>query len=150
MRQECKCQHNARNSAFDDKIGLFKNDQGEDLLYLEKNVQNAIELIVNKIREGGEIPDLSQYLKKEDIKDQEVSQNSLWSSEKITDKITYEMTHIGNLNIAGLYADYRNKTLNPIVPINMDDESFIDIETYLSNISGSDEQVFYAFYQEEE
>lgn len=50
MRQECKCQHNARNSSFDDKIGLFKNEQGEDISYLEKNVQNAIELLVEKCK----------------------------------------------------------------------------------------------------
>ena len=50
MRQECKCQHNARNSSYDDKVGLFKDEQGKDISYLEKNVQNAIELLVEKCK----------------------------------------------------------------------------------------------------
>lgn len=45
MRRSCSCDHQARNVLFDDSIGLFNN------LNKTKNIQNAIEILFNKITE---------------------------------------------------------------------------------------------------
>lgn len=54
MRHECECQHNARNIHYQDATGIFgvqgsSNGEYEKYKGLERNVQNAIEILSKKI-----------------------------------------------------------------------------------------------------
>lgn len=70
MRHECECQHNARNIHFQDTVKIFGDpnaDVGsaEKTLYenyksIERNVQNAIELLASKI--GNHTDELSSLI----------------------------------------------------------------------------------------
>lgn len=64
MRHECECDHNARNIHFQDTVKIFGNPEAEagsderqkyeKYKDIERNVQNAIELVAGKIDESQE------------------------------------------------------------------------------------------------
>ena len=48
MRRECQCEHSARNTHYEDNLGLFDNHDDKT-----RNVQNAIDLLDQKIDDAG-------------------------------------------------------------------------------------------------
>lgn len=99
MRRDCQCEHSARNIKFDDSIAKIFEDKPTMI----RNIQNAIELLVEKIEEGsgGDVPE--NVLTKDDIKDNTTGSDFLWSSSKIDTEIQNVIEQIPASGVGRVY-----------------------------------------------